>query len=66
MENKERRRRKKDGEEKQTEIFAFNYFDCEGNSWDSGARLDIKIVRALIYKSSASLECVYLGAAPIT
>ena len=58
---KERRKRKKN----KIEIFAFNFFDCEEKSWDSGLHLTLEQLRVFIFKSFASLHCVCLGAAPI-
>ena len=43
----EKKDRKKGEDEKKNkiDIFAFNFLKCEGKSWDSGAKFDIKIAK---------------------
>ena len=57
--------KKKKKKKNKIEIFAFDFLDYEEKSWNSGAIFDIRIAKGFIYKSFASLHCVYFGATPI-
>ena len=58
-------KRKKGKKKNKIEIFMFDFLDSEEKSWDSGGMFYIRIAKGFLYKSFASLQCVYLGAAPI-
>ena len=64
-------KKKKKRTKNKIKIFAFNFLICEDKAWDSGAIFDMRIAKGFhlqkfcIYKSFASLHCVYLGATPI-
>ena len=61
LDGKERKKERKKKKNK-IEIFPFNFLDCEEKSWDPGAIFYIRKAKGFMYKSFASVHCVYLGA----